>query len=705
MPAFHPLLAALALAFTPLASAGTPTLSELGRLVSGSEQPGDGGYAIADFDGDGRDDLVVPSRSVTALFQVYGMDTGGIVSKQAVLVPDARFTRVIAIEGVDGPELATISGTGVVRRFAGWPLAEVQALDLGAQDLVSAAIGDIDDDGELDLVVSDASTSRLSAHVLATGVLRWELENVHAEDLMLAQLDADAALEIVAASVPGVVIDGATQAVDWSWPAGFGAYLAPGRFQPGGGAQFVAAETWFRFTVFQSAPWQALWQAELGDIEAIHAADLDGDGIDEIIEGDGQWGDVHVYDSATQSVRFTIPRATPGMNALDDWDADGDGMGDIVFSPQAAYHPDEALVGLYDRTNGAPIWEVPNRRPGPYHQLAIGPVGGTTPSIVFAAHAQLEQGPAVGPWVQLDAESGAERWQSPTPTDPAHPFAMRPRVTRIVDAAGPSPQLLLAGEAWGYAVRYVSLDAATRAVRWSLDYTDWPALEYRDLVDVKEVHHGGSLALVSCHDLTNGSRLFMMDAHTGAPLWESVVMSFNSLGCLDVLAGPFEKGGDPLVAAVFPESIRAFNASTHLLEWIFTVESDGASLIEGGVDGHELVVFQGSHLRFYHAASRTLLRQFDLGMAVTALSETDGDIHHLLVAAGGHLLLVDGTNGSVLQISDYLGYGLAQGNELAIQKVGSSTYLVAAGSASGVFRYRLALDERVFDDGFEPIVD
>jgi hypothetical protein len=59
----------------------------------------------------------------------------------------------------------------------------------------------------------------------------------------------------------------------------------------------------------------------------------------------------------------------------------------------------------------------------------------------------------------------------------------------------------------------------------------------------------------------------------------------------------------------------------------------------------------------------------------------------------------------VLQISDYLGSGLAQGNELAIQKVGSSTYLVAAGRANGVFRYRLALDERIFDDGFELIAD
>lgn len=705
MPTVHPHLAALALAFTPLAFAGTPTLSELGRLVSGFELPGDGGYAIADFDGDGRDDLVVPSRYVTALFQVYGMEAGGIVAKQAVLVPDARFTRIFALEGVGGPELVTVSGTGVVRRFAGWPLAEVQVLDLGAQDLRSAAIGDIDDDGDLELVVSDASTARLSAHVLATGVLRWELENVHAEDLMLAQLDADAALEIVAASVPGVVIDGATRAVDWSWPAGFGAYLAPGHFQPGGGAQFVAAETWFRFTVFQSAPWQMLWQAELDDIAAIHAVDLDGDGIDEIIEGDGQWGDVHVYDSEMQSVRFTIPRATHGMNALDDWDADGDGMGDIVFSPESAYYHDQALVGLYDRANGVPIWEVPNRWPGPYHQLAIGRVAGTTPSVVFAAHARFEGGPPVGPWVQLDAESGDERWQSPTPTDLAHPFAMKPRATRIIDAAGSAPQLLLAGQAWGHAVRYVSLDAATRALRWSLDLTDWPDLGQRELVDVKELDLGGSLALVSCQESSAGSRLFMMDAHTGAPLWESIAMAANSPGCTDVLAGPFEDGGDPLVAAVFPNSIRAFDANTHLLEWIFTVESDGASLIEGGVDGHELVVFQASHLRFHHAASRTLLRQFDLGMPVTALSETDGDIHHLLVAAGGHLLLVDGTNGSVLQISDYLGSGLAQGNELAIQKVGSSTYLVAAGSANGVFRYRLALDERIFDDGFELIAD
>src|SRR5690606_9297867 len=101
-----------------------------------------------------------------------------IVSKQAVFVPDQRFARVLVADIAGAAHLITVSDAGTVRRFAGWPLAEVQALDLGAQDLLSAAIGDIDDDGELELVVSDASTSRLSAHVLATGMLRWELENV-----------------------------------------------------------------------------------------------------------------------------------------------------------------------------------------------------------------------------------------------------------------------------------------------------------------------------------------------------------------------------------------------------------------------------------------------------------------------------------------------------------------------------------------------
>jgi outer membrane protein assembly factor BamB len=701
MKAIPHLIAASTIACASFASAGTPQLAELGRHVPGFELPGEGGFAIADFDGDGLDDLVVPARAGTAMFQVYGKRDGAIAAKQALFVPDRRLARVLVADVAGDAQLVTVSSEGVVRRFAGWPLVEVQTLELGLVDVTAAAIGDIDADGELDLVTSTALFDcGLRAHVLATGTLRWHLGDMCSEDLLLAQLDGDAALEIVTASVPGNVLDGATQATDWSYPAGFGSYLAAGHFQPGGGAQFVGAESWFRFTVFQSAPWLPLWEAELDDIAAIHAADLDGDGVDEIIEGDGQWGVLHVYDSHTHAVRLTIPHVTYSVSALDDWDPQGDGTTGIVFSPEDALHHDEALVSLLDGASGTTRWDVLNERPGPYDAIALGRIGGAT-GLVYAAHSRLHESIPVGPWVQIDAGSGAGQWQSPEPTDLQHPFAITPRATRLLGADGPSPQLLLAGNHWSHGARYLALDATTRAVRWVVDGTTWPALDNREVADAKEVDLDGTPAIVSCLHGNEGARLFLMDAASGAVLWQSVAMNTGPRGCIGLVSGRFEDDGDPLVVAVFESSIRAFNANTRLLEWTFSGEVDGASLVEGGAGGREFAVFKGSQLRFLDAGSRKLLREFDLGEPVTALSEVDGDIRHLLVAAGGRLLLVDGASGSVLQSSDYLGDALAAGNRLAVYKVGVSTYLVGAGSAGGVFRFRLNLDERIFEDGFE----
>lgn len=670
-------------------TAASPLLTEIGRLVPGFDMPGRGGFAIADFDGDGREDIVVPGWGV---LQVIGRSNDGFVVKQAIFLP--WFDRVLATPPPGAPELVTVGLGGVVRRFSGWPLAETHLFDIGEGDMGDAAIGDIDNDGGLELVTSPF-TGGLRVHDLATGDLRWQLGAVEASEILLAQLDGDPALEIVVSSGTqgGLVIDGATQATDWSYKDGFGYYMASGHFQPGGGAQFVGADNGI-FTLFQSAPWSPLWDEAGFTAYAFAAGDMDGDGVDEILIG--EHGSAIVFDSQTRSVRLEVPTEAGAKSAIAGWKADGAGGGSwLAFSPQAAHWPEHELFSVVNAADGSMALEFLNDKPGSYAAVAIGRLGQSRPSLVFgASEADNLAGAA---WTQLAADTGTEQWESP----PAPIGDMRPAATLIMREGTSAPALLLAGNTSFEGARFVSLDGATHALRWVRDHTTIPSLEDRGVADVRELELDGTRSLVACLDSGAGARLFMMDAETGAPQWESVAMDGNFEGCRHAMAGRFADGSDPLVVAVLATSLRAFNANTHLLEWVLGTNANGATLLEHGANGREFVVFSGTRLRFYDAATRSLLRELELDEPVTALTPLGADIHRLAVAAGGRILIVDGVTGAMLQSSDYFGTGLAQGNRLAVHDAGDGIFLIAAGSDDGVFRLRLALGEHVFADGFE----
>ena len=213
------LLASCIATCTRLATAGLPELIELGHHVPGMLQPGYAGLVVGDFDGDGLDDIVVPGLGGGAVLNVIGQRAGAIAIKQTVFVPGEAgyIVRVMRVSAPGTPEILTVSENGQARRYAGWPLAEVDVVDTGVSPVSSAAVGDIDNDGQFELVLgSDFFPPQLHVHALADGAMLWERETGDVGDVLLAQLDGDPALEIVTASVPGLVLDGATQAVDWS---------------------------------------------------------------------------------------------------------------------------------------------------------------------------------------------------------------------------------------------------------------------------------------------------------------------------------------------------------------------------------------------------------------------------------------------------------------------------------------------------------
>jgi hypothetical protein len=108
----------------------------------------------------------------------------------------------------------------------------------GLETFVTA---DLDASGS-DEYVSSCVDQTLVAY--GTGYTRWELSGVGGRDLVFGQLDDDPALEV--ATTSGHVIDTQTHAVQWQRPEGFGAHLEAADIDGDGRDELIAADAWYQ---------------------------------------------------------------------------------------------------------------------------------------------------------------------------------------------------------------------------------------------------------------------------------------------------------------------------------------------------------------------------------------------------------------------------------------------------------------------------
>ena len=668
------------------ATPAPPSVVELGRLSLGFIPVLRGPFAIADFDADGAEDIVMAGGAGTdALLQVFGRRAGAYVSKQMLVIPSSGAVRVVARTQAGHPHLFAMAADGRGYEFTGWPLHRVRAFDVDAS-IGGFAIGDVDNDGNDELVVTTAWPDGVQVFDLATLALKWADPTVHGSDLLLTQLDADPALEIVVAGTPGMILDGATHATEWTYKDGFGDYLAP--YHGGGTPQFLAANAWDVMTVFQGQAYSPLWDVSVFNIGAVATYDFDGDGKDEIIEGDAQWGAVNVYDGRTHALALSIPHDAHSSAAVGAVDLEHDGAKDIAFASNDNSYGDQEVFALYDAVDGSTKWRLDRGPSAPYAGVSV--TGGASGVLRFLFGA-TRAFPTETTWVQLDGLSGASLWRS-APDDevlPDNPVASIP-----LPDSGAGTGFVVAGER-SYVPAIVAVDDATHAVRWQLDGATGHPLEDRHVVGMAAVPRAAGTpdTGVACVQQSGGgARLFTFALASGQPGWESVQMSSP---CVGVMADDF--GGSRLLVAVLRGALRAYDASTHLLAWSLPETIDGATVLNG-IAGREFVVFSGSQLLFHDAATRTVLRQFDLAQPIDAVQQLD-DIHSLIVAAGGYLLLVDGATGQVRATSEFLGSDLGAGNQLATKAV-NGKWFVGAASSAGAFRYLVAIDA-LFTNGFD----
>jgi hypothetical protein len=204
--------------------------------------------------------------------------------------------------------------------------AELGYLDTGISGFRALSLTDINGDGLVELIVTDD----YNLYVFdGAGQLLWQVPDAGGGDVVAGMMDNSASLKI--ATTSGKVIDAVTHAIVWNYQNGFGFRLKLAPFPGETYQQLIAAEPWdvvYSYDVGRQLP---RWSISTFDNDALAIADVDNDGVPEVIVGDGQWGSVHVYDLNTQSLKWEVNNPDHGVTNIAVGDVDNDGFAELLW--------------------------------------------------------------------------------------------------------------------------------------------------------------------------------------------------------------------------------------------------------------------------------------------------------------------------------------------------------------------------------------
>ncbi len=285
------------------------------------------------------------------------------------------------LDGVDGVELVFASGAGFGSNRAisilgknadGYEITNQEAIPDSGSVRSLTALYDSSSDNHLLFVASQLG----KIHIYNLSANKWldDLTDMYANKLLTYDIDNDGTKELIAigdnetrvfniaaktlkytyafGGDNGVVgsfsavdsvdivfsqgkvykIDGAESELLWSYSSGFGYFLEAVDSNKDGIKELIAAQHWYELKAFDIADQSELWSHSTShDIDALYVYDLDGDGIKEVLYGDGQWGGINALDSSSGDSLWQINNPSHGVTQIMIADLDNDTKPEIFW--------------------------------------------------------------------------------------------------------------------------------------------------------------------------------------------------------------------------------------------------------------------------------------------------------------------------------------------------------------------------------------
>ncbi len=108
----------------------------------------------------------------------------------------------------------------------------------------------------------------------------------------------------------------------------------------------VGAKAWYKVSIFNADTQSLGWEITTDiDVDALLVADVEGDGIPEVLYGDAQWGSVFCYNGITHTKKWSITNPDSGVSDLALGDVNQNGTREIMWASGArSSGPDHLYV-------------------------------------------------------------------------------------------------------------------------------------------------------------------------------------------------------------------------------------------------------------------------------------------------------------------------------------------------------------------------
>jgi hypothetical protein len=518
------------------------------------------------------------------------------------------------------------------------------------------AVADVDSDGANEIVSTDGVD--LYVQDLATGNVEYRGIGLGGVSVAVGDVNGNASLEIVVANgnSTGYVIGGRQHRVIWSRADGFGLYVAIADVDHDGVNDIVSGfGSGIGIAVFDAVQKIEKGGLPVTYVNALIVVDTDGDGWPEVIYGDDTA--VHVLDGSTLAERWAAPGPS-GTSAIAWGDTDGDTVGELVYG---AYVGPASELRVVDGATHTLEWSSVHVA-GPL-TVAFGDVDadGRVEAVSMSTDSGDYSGG--GRWLVHDAGSHVLEYAS----GPVGPYSDVPHMLLANVDTDPQAEVIVAAADYPGDV-VICFDGLTHTEQWRRSLQQGSSNLSVTSLAIGDVDGDGALEVAVATWGYAGAFVFVLDAETGAVEWQSFSLgsygdsSFLRIANLGganasiiVRQASSYSASDGRLSVVDAVAHTVSTVATPRLSALETADLDGNNVDEviGGTEDGRLVTLDP-----WTGAISSVIASYGQRIDGLAARDLDGDgVVDYVFALANSVYVVSGADGHALWASDPLDDG------------------------------------------------